>query len=89
MPDENGVYYIGWEDIHHMGEAPGVRASSYYKKYYNNSSTVFVYARWVEEDYHSIDITVSGEGKSQINETISIGSDDSVRYLSSQVRAGA
>ena len=77
----NGVYYVDWDDIHHLGEAPPLYAKSHYNKYYKNSSTLFVYARWVEEDYHTVDISITGEGVSHINETISVRSGDSVRYL--------
>ena len=80
--DENdGVYSISWQDIHHMGESPTLNASSYYKKYYNNSNTLFVYARWKETTYHSVDLTINGNGKSIIDKTISVCADDSVRYI--------
>ncbi len=81
ISERDGVYYVSWEDIHHMGETPGVYASSYYKQYYNNSSTLFVYARWEEEEYYNVDISIVGEGASQIDESISLSSDDSVRYF--------
>ena len=81
ISEENGVYSISWDDIHHLGETPPLYASSHYKKYYSNSNTVFVYAHWVEDEYHSIDLSISGNGTSQINESIVIDSDDSVRYL--------
>ena len=77
----DGIAYVSWEDIHHLGEAPTMNASAYYKQYYNNSNTLFVYARWEEEDYYNIDVSITGEGSSQIDRTISIGQSDSVRYL--------
>jgi hypothetical protein len=36
LRQEGDVWYIDWEDIHHMGESPTLWASSYYKKYYKN-----------------------------------------------------
>lgn len=81
VEEKEGVYYVSWDDIHHMGENPTVHNTSYYKKNYLNSNTLFVYARWVEESYHNVTITFNGEGSSQIKETISLRSDDSVRYL--------
>ena len=77
----NGVYYVDWNDIHHLGEAPPLYAKSHYNKYYKNSSTLFVYARWVEEDYHTVTLSITGEGSSHINEAITVRSGDSVRYL--------
>ena len=81
IPEFGGAYCISWDDIHHMGEEPRVYGKSYYKKYYNNSNTVFVYARWVEEEYHNVNIEISGEGSSQINQAISVRSGESVRCL--------
>ena len=75
------VAYVSWDDIHHMGESPTMNASAYYKQYYNNSNTLFVYARWEEEEYYDINVSIVGEGTSQIDRTISIGQNDSVRYL--------
>lgn len=80
VSEEAGVYYISWDDIHHMGEAPTMFASSYYKKYYKNSNTVFVYALW-ENEYFNVDLTVIGEGKAQIDGDIYVNSSDSVRYI--------
>ena len=81
ISEADGVYYVSWDDIHHMGENPTMNASSYYKQYYKNSNTLFVYARWEEEDYHNVEISITGEGESQIDERISLCSRDSVRYL--------
>ena len=81
VPEINGVYQVSWEDIHHMGESPTLNASSYYKKYYKNSNTLFVYARWKEIEYHYVDLTLIGNGKSVINEKISVCSEDFVRYV--------
>ena len=81
LSEKDGCYYVDWDDIHHMGESPELYASSYYKKYYKNSNTVFVYARWEEEEYHTVDLTIIGEGTSQISEDIVISSNDSVRYV--------
>ena len=78
---KDGIYYVDWDDIHHMGESPTLNASSYYKNYYNNSNTLFVYARWEEEEYYNVELSIIGEGKSNICESISIHSDDSVRYI--------
>ena len=81
ISETDGVYYVSWDDIHHMGEDPTMNAISYYKQYYKNSNTLFVYARWEEEEYHNVEISITGEGKSQIDERISLCSKDSVRYL--------
>ena len=81
LTEANGVYYIDWDDIHHMGESPDLRALSHYQKYYNNSNTVFVYAHWEEIDYYNVDLTIVGEGTSQIKKDILVGTEDSVRYL--------
>lgn len=81
IPESDGVYCVGWDDIRHLGEEPGFHVTSYYQSYYNNSNTLFVYARWEEEEYYNIDLSITGEGTSQIGESISIGSDESVRFL--------
>ena len=81
VPEADGLYQVSWEDIHHMGENPSVNASSYYKNYYNNSNTLFVYARWKEIDYYDVSLNVVGNGKAQINQNISVCSGDSVRYI--------
>ncbi len=81
VTNRGGTYYVSWDAIHHMGESPTLNASSYYKKYYNNSNTLFVYARWEEEEYYDISLSIKGEGTSQIVKDISIGSNDKVRYL--------
>lgn len=81
LAERNGLYYIDWDDIHHMGDAPTLNASSYYKQYYNESHTVFVYAAWEEDAYYNVDLSVSGEGSSQIDGNIRVSSDASVRYL--------
>ena len=39
-------YVVAWESIDHMGDAPTMFASSYYKQYYNNTNTLFVRALW-------------------------------------------
>lgn len=75
------LHYVSWDDICHLGENPGTNGLSYYKNYYNNSNTLFVYAHWEELDYYNIDITINGNGTSQINERICISEEDSVRYL--------
>ena len=81
LVEKDGRYYIDWEDIHHMGESPSVHAGSHYKKYYKNSNTVFVYAHWLEEEYHSISITVNGDGIVPINKNILLSSKESARYF--------
>lgn len=81
LTEENGVYYLDWEDIHHMGEDPGLNALSHYKKYYNHSNTVFVYARWAEEEYCNVELTVVGNGTSSIGETISLRPSDVAHYI--------
>ncbi len=81
LPEEGGAYRVSWENIRHLGENPTLNASSYYKQYYSNSNTLFVYARWAEEEYYSVELSLIGEGTSQINTPISIASDDAVRYL--------
>lgn len=81
VPKKDGLYQINWEDIHHLGETPSLRASSYYKQYYNNSNTVFVYAQWEEAEYYNVSLTINGEGTSQIDKEIRVGAEDSVKYL--------
>lgn len=81
IPETDGKYYIRWEDIHHMGENPTLHATSHYSNYYKNSNTVFVYARWVEVDYYNVDLTILGEGASQIYQDIRVSEEDSVRYI--------
>ncbi|MBE5751480.1 MAG: hypothetical protein E7357_03620 [Clostridiales bacterium] len=44
----DGVHYVNWEDIHHMGDNPTLFALSHYKNYYNNSNVLFISARWEE-----------------------------------------
>lgn len=81
LKEENGMYRIDWDDIHHMGEAPPLNASSHYKKYYNNSNTVFVYARWEEDVYYDVEVTASGNGSMQIADKISLKYGDAVKYI--------
>ncbi|MBQ8424558.1 MAG: InlB B-repeat-containing protein [Clostridia bacterium] len=81
ISSSKGVYYIDWDDIIHIGESPTMFAKSHYKKYYNNSNIVFVYAHWEEEKYYDINLSLSGNGSSQIGEKITVSSNDSVRYL--------
>lgn len=81
IPESDGEYRVSWSDIRHLGEEPGFYVPSYYTSYYNNSNTLFVYARWEEEEYYNLDLSITGEGSAQIVESISIGSDESVRYL--------
>ena len=75
--ESGGLYYIGWDDIHHMGESPQMFASSHYKKYYKNSNTLFVYARWVENTYYTVDVEVTGEGTAHVDRQFSMSEDDS------------
>lgn len=81
LAEENGVYRIDWEDIHHMGDAPTLYALSHYKKYYNNSGTVFVYARWEEDPLYRVELSINGNGQSQIKNEILISSNDVVHYI--------
>jgi len=81
LKEQNGMYRIDWDDIHHMGETPPLNASSHYKNYYNNSNTVFVYARWEEDKYYDVEITSNGNGSAQISDKISLRYDDSVKYI--------
>ncbi len=81
VEERDGLYYVSWDDIHHCGENPSVNAISYYKEFYNNSNTLFLYARWEEEAYYTVELTIDGEGSSQITEPITVCSDDAVRYL--------
>ena len=81
VSEENGVYTVAWDDIHHMGESPSLRALGYYKEHYNNSNTLFLYAHWEELAYYTVDITILGNGESQIHEDILISSETAVRYL--------
>jgi hypothetical protein len=81
LKEENGMYRIDWDDIHHMGEAPPLNAISHYKKYYNNSNTVFVYAKWEEDVYYNVEVTTSGNGSMQIADKISLKYGDAVKYI--------
>ena len=74
------AYYIDWNDIHHMGENPTLNALSYYKSYYNNSNTVFVYAHWEEIEYYDVNVQIIGQGTVEPNKNISISSNDVVVY---------
>lgn len=81
IAEKDGVYYVDWEDIHHLGESPSLNAKSYYKKYYNNSNTLFVYAHWQENEYHNVNVTIEGQGSIQLSENITVCAEDSVRYI--------
>ena len=81
LEEQDGIYRIDWDDIHHMGESPTLSASSHYKKYYNNSNTVFVYAKWEEDVYYNVEVTTSGNGGAQISDEISLRYDDAVKYI--------
>ncbi len=81
VAEENGVYTVSWDDIHHMGESPSLRALGYYQEHYKNSNTLFLYAHWEELEYYTVDITILGDGESQIHEDILISSETAVRYL--------
>ena len=81
VAERDGVYYVSWDDIHHMGENPGVDKLYYYKNHYNNSNTLFVYAHWEEDSYYNVNLTVIGEGSSTTNQSILISEEDSIRYL--------
>jgi len=75
------LYYVSWDDIHHMGESPTMSASSYYQKYYKNSNVVFLYARWVEDDYYDVDINITGNGTTNLGNKVTLCSEDSVKCL--------
>lgn len=79
IPEKDGVYSIAWEDIHHMGESPDLSALGYYQTYYKNSNTVFVYARWEETEYFNINLTINGNGTSNLGD-ISISEEGFVKY---------
>lgn len=81
VSEVDDLHYISWDDITHLGENPGTNALNYYKNYYNNSNTLFVYAHWEEIDYYNIDISITGEGNSQISNSISVGAGESVKYM--------
>ena len=81
LTEEDGVYSLGWDDIHHMGETPKLRALSHYNKYYNNSSTVFVYARWKEADYHDIQVDIVGNGAVQTANQMTVRQGETVTYI--------
>lgn len=81
VSQDGNLHYVNWEDIHHLGESPTLRASDYYKTYYNNSNVVFLYAHWEEKTYYDVTTTIIGNGSTQIGEKISISSEDSVKYL--------
>ena len=66
LKKQGETYCIGWEDIHHMGEAPTLYASSYYTKYYNNSNVVFVRASWVKKGDVQSKIILNVEGQGQV-----------------------
>ena len=80
IPENNGVYTISWDDIHHMGESPDLSALGYYQSYYKNSNTVFVYARWEEVNYYNIDLTINGNGTSNLGD-ISISENGFAKYI--------
>lgn len=73
-------YYVSWEDICHLGEVANMNASSHYQKYYKNSNTVFVYARWEEVPSYSVELSMSGEGSCTVGERITLSSEDTLRY---------
>ena len=81
LKKDGDAYYIDWDDITHMGESPNLFALSHYKNYYKNSSVVFVYAHWEEENYHDINLTISGNGSCQMGEKATVKEGESVRYL--------
>ena len=81
IESDGDVYYVDWDDITHMGESPTLFSSSYYKKYYNNSSVVFVYAHWEEVEYHTVSLTMNGSGSSSMGETVLLNEEDSARYI--------
>ena len=74
-------WIVEWGDICHLGESPNIYASSYYKQYYKNTGTLFVYAHWVEEEYYKVSVDTVGGGNVQISGDILISSQDSVRYI--------
>ncbi len=59
---EGDLYYIDWNDIHHLGESPTLYASSYYKQYYNNSNVLFLFACWEKTDYYNVETELVGNG---------------------------
>ena len=81
LEKDGDTYRISWDDIHHMGEAPTVYAKSHYKKYYLNSNTVFVYARWEEVTYYDVELTITGNGTAQIGDRITVSKGESLNYL--------
>ena len=81
LEKEGDAYRISWEDIHHMGEAPTTYAKSHYKKYYLNSNTVFVYARWEEATYYEVELNMTGNGTAQIGDRITVSAGESLKYL--------
>lgn len=81
IESDGDAYYVDWDDITHMGESPTLFSSSYYKKYYNNSSVVFVYAHWEEVEYHTVNLAINGSGSSTMGETALLSGEDSARYI--------
>ena len=81
LEKDGDVYRIGWDDIHHMGENPTTYAKSHYKKYYLNSNTVFVYARWEEATYYEVELNLTGNGTAQIGDRITVSAGESLKYL--------
>ena len=64
-----------------MGESPTIHNASYYKQYYNNSNTLFVYAYWKEVDYYDVKLSIDGEGSSQLTGGFTLSAEDAVRIL--------
>ena len=54
VESKDGISTVNWSDINHMGDAPAIYALSFYKRYYKNSSVLFVRALWEKADYTAI-----------------------------------
>ncbi|MBR2616859.1 MAG: InlB B-repeat-containing protein [Clostridia bacterium] len=74
------AYPVAWEDIHHMGENPTLFGLSHYKTYYKNSNVLFVYAHWKEDPYHTVSLSITGNGSSHMGKTVILGADDEAHY---------
>ena len=81
LETDGELYYISWDDIHHLGESPKMYAVKAYKKYYKNSSTVFVYARWAEEEYHEVRMSVEGNGAAHVAESFTVADGELLKLL--------
>ena len=80
LTKKGDAYYLDWEKIHHMGEAPTLYASAYYTKYYNNTNVAFVCASWVKAEYYNVETEIVGGGTATPSGDTTITSYDVLTY---------